>query len=99
MKKIVRILALLSIVLVFAVTSSNAQEIVIGVRPNHVMGRRPDRPSRDHVWVADEWTPSGGTYVVREGHWEVPPRHGAVWVEGHWKNHPRGYVWVPGHWR
>jgi len=98
MKKLVRILALLSIVLVFAVTSSNAQEIVVGVRPSHVVVRTA-RPSRDHVWVADEWTPSGGAYVVREGHWEIPPRHGAVWIPGHWRNRPRGYVWIPGHWR
>lgn len=99
MKKIIRILSLLSVALVFAVTTSKAQEIVVGVRPTHVIVRRPMRPSPGHIWVADEWTPSGGTYVVREGHWEVPPHPHAVWIPGHWRDRPRGYVWVPGHWR
>ena len=99
MKKIIRILSLLSIVFVFSVTATKAQEIVVGVRPSHEAGRRPMRPSPNHVWVSEEWTPGGGSYAYHAGYWAVPPHPGAVWIAGHWKNHPRGYVWVPGHWR
>jgi len=38
-----------------------------------------------HVWVA--------------GGWYVPPRHRAVWVDGHWRKVPGGWDWVSGHWR
>jgi hypothetical protein len=101
MKKIIRILMLLSVVSLFAVTTSTAQEIVVRAR----LGRpgpvviRPLRPSPRHVWVAEEWSPNGGTYVYHEGYWAVPPRPGAIWIAGRWRHRQRGYVWVGGFWR
>jgi WXXGXW repeat (2 copies) len=101
MKKFTKILTLFSIVSLFAVTSSNAQIVIrarLG-RPRGVVTVRPLRPSPRHVWVAEEWTPNGGTYAYRAGYWAVPPRPNQVWVAGRWANRPRGYVWVPGRWR
>jgi hypothetical protein len=101
MKKIIRVLMLLTAVTVFAVTNSNAQ-VVVRVRPERpgaVVVRRPFRPSPRHVWVAEEWTPAGGTYVYHGGYWAVPPRPGAIWVTGRWRHSHRGYVWVGGYWR
>jgi len=73
MKKIIRILMLLSIVSLFAVTNTKAQEIVVGVRPVHPrLIRRTFRPSPRHVWVSEEWTPVGGTYVYHAGYWALP---------------------------
>ena len=101
MKKIIRILMLLSVVSLFAINSSRAQEIVVRARlgrPGPVMAR-PMRPSPRHVWVAEEWTPGGGTYAYHAGYWALPPRPGAIWVAGHWRHRHRGYVWVGGFWR
>jgi hypothetical protein len=101
MKKITKILTVFSIVSVFAVASTKAQIIVrarLG-RPHGVVVVRGPRPSPRHVWVAEEWTPAGGTYAYHAGYWAVPPRDGGVWIPGHWADRPRGVVWVPGHWR
>jgi hypothetical protein len=101
MKKIIRILMLLSVVSLFAINSSRAQEIVVRARlgrPGPVMVR-PMRPSPRHVWVAEEWAPNGGTYAYHAGYWALPPHPGAIWVAGHWRHRHRGYVWVGGFWR
>ena len=101
MKKIIRILMLLTVLSMFAVTNSMAQ-VIVRVRPDRpgrVIVRRPFRPSPRHVWVAEEWTPGGGTYVYHGGYWAVPPRPGAIWIAGHWRHRPDGYVWVGGFWR
>ena len=46
---------------------------------------RGHAPSPRHVWVA--------------GGWNVPPRHGGVWIDGHWRKAHGGWEWIPGHWR
>ena len=100
MKTLKRILFVSAAFMLFATADSNAQ-IVVRARLYHrgPVVVRPVAPSPRHVWVSDEWAPSGATYVERPGYWAVPPRPRAVWVAGHWANRPRGYVWVPGHWR
>ena len=76
---------------VFAVSSSTAQEIVVGVRPAHpAFVRRPFRPSANHVWVSEEWTPGGGPYSYHAGYRALPPRPGAIWIAGHWRHSPEG---------
>ena len=99
MKKIMNVFMLMSFLALFSVTASHAQ-IVVRVRPvAPVIVERPHAPSARHVWVAEEWVPSGGTYVYKAGYWSLPPRPGAVWIPGHWRHPRRGYGWVPGHWR
>jgi hypothetical protein len=101
MKRIIRVLTLLSVVCLFAVTTGKAQ-IVVRVRPNRpsaVVVARPHRPSDHHVWVAEEWTPNGARYDYHAGYWAVPARPGATWVAGHWGHRHGGYVWIAGHWR
>ncbi|MDB5009034.1 MAG: hypothetical protein JWP45_3427 [Mucilaginibacter sp.] len=101
MKKMSRILMLAAGMSLFAIASSNAQEIIVRTRPfrpRTVVVARPFRPSPHHVWVGEEWTPGGGNYVYHDGYWAVPPHPGAVWVAGHWRRRPGGYVWVPGRW-
>ena len=101
MKKITRALVLLSVVTLFAVSSSRAQEIVVGARlgrPGRVMAR-PERPSPRHVWVGEEWAPSGNTYAYQQGYWAVPPQPGGIWIKGHWRQRGQGYIWIKGYWR
>ena len=99
MKKMLRILMVLMAVSLFALTNSNAQQIVVRVRPHHAIIVRPHRPSPRHVWVAEEWTPSGGAYVYHPGYWVVPEHPGAIWIAGHWRHTRHGFIWIPGHWR
>ena len=101
MKKYGRVLMLFTALTLFAAASSQAQIIVrarLG-RPRTAVVVRPVRPTPRHVWVAEEWVPSGGTYVYKEGYWAEPPRARAVWVAGRWRHHHHGYVWVGGYWR
>jgi hypothetical protein len=61
--------------------------------------RVPPPPSLDHHWVAGHWSWSGSVYVWVPGYYYAQPRPGAVWVDGHWARHERGWYWVEGHWR
>ncbi|MGN6638029.1 MAG: hypothetical protein ACTHJ8_03900 [Mucilaginibacter sp.] len=100
MKKFVKIFLLAAAISAFGIAKSDAQ-IVIRARlhaPGH-LPPRPPAPSPRHVWVSGEWVPSGGTYVYKQGYWELPPRPRAVWVPGHWRHFRHGYAWVRGHWR
>ncbi|WP_428328791.1 hypothetical protein [Mucilaginibacter sp.] len=101
MKKYTRFLMLFTVMSLFAVASSHAQIVVRArlVRPGTVVVARPMRPSPRHVWVAEEWTPGGGTYAYRAGYWAVPPRPHAIWIAGRWRHTHRGYIWIPGRWR
>lgn len=56
-------------------------------------------PSARHVWVGGFWRWNGSAHVWEVGAWQVPPRHGAVWIEGHWKETSRGWYFIPGHWK
>ena len=100
MKKIVKLMVVAGAITLLGVTESKAQ-IVVRARMHApvVVVARPARPSPRHVWVAEEWTPSGGTYAYKGGYWAEPPRPRARWVPGHWRRAPRGYVWRPGHWK
>ncbi|NDC42794.1 MAG: hypothetical protein EBZ77_14800 [Chitinophagia bacterium] len=74
-------------------------QIVVAVRPVRPVYTRIAAPTPRHVWIEEEWVPSGGTYIFRGGRWMAPPRPGLVWVTGHWRHRRRGWVWIPGHWR
>lgn len=72
--------------------------VYVKVRPTVTVVARPSSPRAGYVWIEDEWSPRGHTYVRVAGHW-VAPRKGYVYVTGHWNKEGRGYYWVPGHWR
>jgi len=99
MKKLKKILFLLTAISLFAVAYSDAQIVVKARLFHHGRVVRPERPSERHVWVDGEWVPQGHTYVERPGYWAEPPHPGGVWVAGRWTHRPGGYVWVGGHWR
>ena len=56
------------------------------------------RPSRDHVWVPGYWAWRTDRYEWTAGHWEIPPRAGAVWVPP--RCQPEGTSWrfYEGYW-
>ena len=79
--------------------SAGAQTIYVKIRPTAPVVVRPVAPGPHHVWIAEEWRPSGGGYVYSGGYWAAPPKPGWVWVPGHWKRHHNGDYWVAGRWR
>jgi hypothetical protein len=56
-------------------------------------------PGAEFIWIRGYHRWEGDRYVWFPGRWERRPRAGAVWVEGHWAEHRRGWYWVEGHWR
>ncbi|HZY36695.1 MAG TPA: hypothetical protein VFE53_08615 [Mucilaginibacter sp.] len=105
MKKITRILILVAVVSVAALTKAKAQ-VDIGVslqlqRPHQYDANEmnhPNRPSPNHVWLAEEWVPNGhGGYTYQPGAWSLPPQ--LVYNKGHWQQQANGrYTWVSGRW-
>lgn len=92
---------ILLFVLFMASTASYAQFVVRvrPARPAKVVVRRPPPPSPRHVWVDEDWVAQGNSYVWHGGYYVAPPRNGAIFVKGHWRNTRRGSIWVPGRWR
>ncbi|MFK7945966.1 MAG: YXWGXW repeat-containing protein [Saprospiraceae bacterium] len=104
MKKVLMLIALTFGILAFQgnFNTVEAQKrarttTVIKVRPKARVVKKPHRPSKAHIWIADEWRWNGRTYVVVPGHWRKPNR-GMTWTSGHWKQVNGGHVWVAGRW-
>jgi WXXGXW repeat (2 copies) len=97
-KKLVKMLLLVAVL--FTVSIAASAQVYVKVRPHHSEGVRPVRPSPDHVWIGEEWEPSGGSYNYSGGHWAVPSHRGYRWRSGYWRRHHNdGEEWVPGGWR
>lgn len=82
------------------VAPSQPQQIVVVAPPPPV--RREvvyARPSRNHVWVPGYWSWNHGRHVWIAGHYVVPPRGRARWVEPRWERRGGSYVLIEGHWR
>jgi len=90
---------ILGCILLFSLSFSVQAQIFVKVRPTVTFSERPMRPSQQHVWIGDEWTPNGDTYRNVGGHWAIPPHQGNRWRAGHWRRHGRdGEAWVGGRW-
>jgi len=89
---------LLMAIMLIGVLSVKAQ-FIVNIRPAIPRYERVVPPSPRHVWIEEEWENRGGAYVFIGGHWAEPPFARAMWVPGHWQQHPRGWFWKPGHWK
>lgn len=91
------------VVMIFLFTgysqTASAQRSYVRDRPRAAVVIRTEAPSRNHIWVSDEWTYRGGRYENVPRHWEVPPANRRHWVGGKWRNERgRGNYWISGHW-
>jgi hypothetical protein len=66
--------------------------------PNEIILER-ERPSPDYIWIGGFWAWHGGRHDWVKGHWELPPRHGAVWIAPRWEASPHGFRFVAGYWQ
>ena len=98
MKKLFFKLLLLFVVL-FTVCLSASAQIYVKIRPVFPIIVRTEQPSREHVWIDEDWEYRGGSYVYTGGHWAPPPHRGYVRRSGHWKHNKRGNAWIRGTWR
>lgn len=97
--KTLKIALVLAVMAMTGSAADCAAQIYVKIRPSRPHYERTVAPSPRHVWVDEEWTPSGESYTWAGGHWVERPRERAVWVPGHWKDTRRGAVWIAGHWR
>lgn len=76
-----------------------ASSVVVMQAPPQAQQEVPSaRPTRDHVWVSGYWSWRTSRYEWQAGHWEIPPRVGAVWTPPRWQ--PEGSSWrfYEGYW-
>jgi len=57
------------------------------------------QPTPNHVWIPGYWTWRNERYEWMAGHWEVPPRAGAQWVNPRWENEGNAYRFFEGYWK
>ena len=56
-------------------------------------------PGPDYVWIGGVWMWGGNRWVWERGHWDRPPRHGAVWVPHRYEYRNGRHVFIRGGWR
>ena len=67
--------------------------------PVQIVEVEGNAPGPEYVWIRGYHRWDGQAYVWVSGRWERRPHARAVWVEGHWVKHRRGWYWEEGHWR
>jgi hypothetical protein len=91
---------LIGLVFASALLFSATAEVVVRVRPPHiVVERRAPPPGRDYVWTSGYHRWDGNAYAWTPGMWQQPPRPHARWVAHRWRHQGGGWVLVEGHWR
>jgi hypothetical protein len=55
-------------------------------------------PGAEFVWIHGYHHWDGRAYQWESGRWEKRPRPGAVWHDGQWVHHSKGWYWRDGHW-
>lgn len=76
-----------------------ASSVIVMQAPPQAQQEVPSpRPSRDHVWVSGFWTWRNSRYEWMAGHWEIPPRVGAVWVPPRWQPEGNSWRFYEGYW-
>ncbi len=58
----------------------------------------PARPTPQHVWVAGYYIWQNNRYEWMAGHWEIPPRANATWVNPRWVTEGGNYRFYEGYW-
>jgi hypothetical protein len=96
-KKSIKLLLLF--IVLFTVSFSASSQVYVKIRPVVPIVVRPAQPSRDQVWINEEWEPNGGEYRYVGGHWASPPHQGYRRRSGHWQHSRHGEMWVQGGWR
>ena len=86
------------VALVFTISFSASAQIYVSIRPPVPVIVRPPQPSPVHVWISEEWEPSGSSYKYSGGHWAPPPHSGYYRRPGYWRSSNKGQVWVSGNW-
>lgn len=77
-----------------------AADVVVTIRPPHVLVERRGRaPGPGYVWIDGYQRWDGRAYAWVPGRWDRPPRPHAHWVAHRWVRRGRGWVMVEGHWR
>src|SRR5271165_3004082 len=83
----------------YAVQPAPGAEVeVAGPPPPDIVETVTAAPDPAFVWVGGFWA-WDGRWVWRAGHWDRPPRRGAVWFRGGYAFRGGRHVWVRAGWR
>jgi len=96
-KNFVKLMFLLGII--FTMSASASAQIYVKIRPHFQTVVRTPPPSRNHVWIDEDWRSSGRNYRNNGGRWANPPHRGDTWNSGRWQHSNRGDIWIKGSWR
>ena len=74
--------------------------VVVRETPPRVAYEAPPRhPGGDVVWVPSYYVRQGDRWVIVAGHYDHPPRRGAVWVEPRYEQQGVEIRFFAGGWR
>lgn len=80
-------------------TSQPTTEVeVTSAPPTPIVEDIPRSPGEAYVWISGAWIWSG-RWVWASGHWDRPPRPGAVWVPPRYGEVEGKPVFIPGGWQ
>ncbi|MFN9812201.1 MAG: hypothetical protein ACK6CU_21495 [Deltaproteobacteria bacterium] len=77
------------------VRGAPSRVVVVGPPPApRVITRRPPPSRHGELWIEPYWGWTGAGWEWIDGHWELPPQSGAIWIAPQWD----GSGWIPGYW-
>jgi hypothetical protein len=98
-----RTLALLSLVLLFALGSAANADVGVGVSitvapPPLRVYDQPLCPGDGYLWTPGYWSWEDGGYFWVPGAWVLPPEPGLLWTPGYWAWEDVQFVFHEGYW-
>lgn len=82
-------------------TTQAAKRVYVRIappKPKAIRVVKVNRPHKNSIWVAGQWSWNGKKYVWIEGKW-ILPRKGYVYIPGHWKHSRHGWYFLEGYWK
>ncbi|MDB6023275.1 MAG: hypothetical protein JWQ04_3132 [Pedosphaera sp.] len=85
-------------VVVEAPAPPGGEVVVTEAPPAPIVETLTVAPAPGFIWIGGGWIWRGG-WVWAPGHWDRPPRRGAVWIAPRYAYRGGRHVWVRGYWR
>ncbi|HEX3741110.1 MAG TPA: YXWGXW repeat-containing protein [Terriglobales bacterium] len=97
--RLVRGLALASVVLAIAATSFAGVIVSVNIAPPVLpVYTQPACPGDGYIWTPGYWAYAPAGYYWVPGTWVVAPQPGLLWTPGYWGFSSGAYLWHAGYW-
>ena len=101
MRKVAKLAAAVTVVLVSACTQPEApQQNPFPPVPSLVPESMPKPPvaAEPLMWQPGHWDWTGSGYTWAKGQYVPAAGHGSLWMPGWWSRTDTGWTWIPPHW-